>query len=120
MCIKEKPDLLILLGPFVSTKHPMISKGNITVLPEELFREQVEVKIKYLLEACSNTQVLILPHADDITHTYPLFPQPPFKNLQHSRLHLLSNPSSISINGHVVSIANIDTLFRLARQEVFK
>ncbi|CAO3678092.1 unnamed protein product [Rhizopus stolonifer] len=120
MCIKEKPDLLILLGPFVSTKHPMISKGKITVLPEELFREQVEVKIKYLLETCSNTQVLILPHADDITHTYPLFPQPPFKNLQHSRLHLLSNPSSISINGHVVSIANIDTLFRLARQEVFK
>ncbi|EIE80547.1 hypothetical protein RO3G_05252 [Rhizopus delemar RA 99-880] len=120
MCMEERPDIVLLMGPFVSAKHPLIAKGKITTLPEDLFREQVEVKLKHLLDACSNTQVLLLPHADDIIQTYPLFPQPPLKDLQHPRIHLLSNPSSISVNGHVVSLANIDVLFRLAKQEIFK
>ncbi|KAG1171089.1 hypothetical protein G6F70_007228 [Rhizopus microsporus] len=120
-CIEDRPDIVLLMGPFIPATHPMIARGKISTSPEDLFRQQIEVRLKNLLDTCTNTQILLMPHANDMTHTYPLFPQPPFKNLQHDpRIKLLSNPSNISINGHVFSIANIDILFRLAKQEVYK
>ena len=44
---EESPDVLILLGPFVDVKHPLIEKcdiGNITL--EELFNNQINYVIK--------------------------------------------------------------------------
>lgn len=120
-CQEQKPDVILLTGPFISIHHPKIAKGNIDTLPEQIFRDQVIARIEQLLDTCK-THVFLMPHPNDIIQTWPLFPQPPLVqlNIKHDRIHLLSNPSSILLNGHSVSVANIDTLFKLGREEISK
>lgn len=122
-CSEQKPDVILLMGPFVSMHHPKISSASIDTLPEQIFKDQVVTRLEQLLdEVCVKTHVLMMPHANDMIQYFPLFPQPPMThlNIKHSRIHLLSNPSSILLNGHSISVANIDTLFRVGKEEICK
>lgn len=123
MCSKQKPDVILLMGPFLSIHHPKIASAQLTSLPEIIIQEQVINRLELLLETtCQETNVFLMPHANDIIHTYNLFPQPRFENLniKHHRIHLASNPSSISMNGHTIAVANVDILFRLGMEEISK
>lgn len=122
-CSQQKPDVILLMGPFLSMHHPKITSASIDTLPEHIFKDQVINRLEQLLdEACIKTNVLIMPHANDIIQYFPLFPQPPMThlNIKHNRIHLLSNPTSILLNGHSISVANIDTLFKLGKEEICK
>lgn len=121
MCSTQKPDVILLLGPFVSSEHPKVKKGAIQSLPEEIFRDQVIHRLENVLETCQHTRVLIVPHATDMIHPYCLFPQPAFTNMtKHARIHMLSNPASFSINDHSISVGNIDILLKLAKSTISK
>lgn len=122
MCQQQQPDIILLSGPFLSVHHPFIASGQLNLLPESIIAEQVIARLVTLLETCTETNVFLMPHANDITHTYNLFPQPRFENMNisHERIHLVSNPSSLVINGHTVTMANVDTIFRLGREEISK
>ncbi|GAA5811310.1 hypothetical protein MFLAVUS_004743 [Mucor flavus] len=122
-CSEEKPDVLILMGPFISVHHPFISSANIQQLPEHIFYEQVVTRLESLLNMCRDTHVFLVPHANDIIQHYNLFPQPAFNatlNIKHERIHLASNPCGLLINGHTIGIANVDSLFRLGKAEITK
>lgn len=122
-CSEEKPDVLILMGPFISVHHPFINSANIQQLPERIFYEQVVTRLESLLNMCTETHVFLVPHANDIIQHYNVFPQPAFKNnlnIKHERIHLASNPCGLLINGHTIGIANVDTLFRLGKEEITK
>lgn len=121
MCTSQQPDVILLMGPFISSEHPKIKKGGIQSLPEDIFRDKVIRRLEHLLETCQHTRVLIAPHANDMVHPYCLFPQPPFANMtKHSRVHMLSNPASFSINDHTISVGNIDILLRMAKSTISK
>lgn len=122
-CKKERPDTLILMGPFLSVDHPAISSGRLHALPEQIFYEQVITALESVLSSCSETHIFLIPHANDIIQNYNLFPQPALPanlNIKHERIHLASNPCSLLINGHTIGIANIDLLLRLGREEIIK
>lgn len=122
-CSEQKPDVILLMGPFLSMHHPKISSASIDTLPEQIFKDQVITRLEQLLEeTCLKTHVLMMPHANDMIQYFPLFPQPPMThlNIKHNRIHLLSNPTSILLNGHSISVANIDTLFRVGKEEICK
>lgn len=95
----ERPDVLILvsapetelesesnhadsaspqMGPFVDAEHPMIKAGDIDVLPEELFRNQISNRLARLLAASPRTNVILVPSGRDLTNTHSAYPQSPF------------------------------------------
>ncbi|KAM3583242.1 DNA-directed DNA polymerase alpha subunit pol12 [Umbelopsis sp. WA50703] len=116
----EQPDILILLGPFVSTSHPLLVNGEVDATPVDVFRTQISARLQRFTQRCPRSQVLIVPHADDLVHHYAVFPQPAMygKELGVPRgVHMLSNPSMIRINEMVVGIGNVDVLFNLGLEE---
>ncbi|KAI8982344.1 DNA polymerase alpha/epsilon subunit B-domain-containing protein [Mycotypha africana] len=128
MCLKSKPEFILLMGPFLSVQHGKLATGQVESPLIQLFQEQVVERLYKLLKECPRTQVFIVPHAYDMIQPYPIFPQPAFTDLQqqniinHERIHLLSNPSTIQLNGaqHTISIGNLDILFKIAREEISK
>jgi DNA polymerase alpha subunit B len=125
MCQEQKPDVILLLGPFLSIHHPKVASANMDSLPEHILREQVVANIETLLDtSCTQTHVFLAPHVNDLTHHYSnLFPQPKFgtaMSSKHNRIHLSSNPASIEMNGHTIKMANMDILFRLGKEEISK
>ncbi|KAG2223782.1 hypothetical protein INT45_001916, partial [Circinella minor] len=121
-CIKQRPDVLILLGPFVSEQHPSFINGSIDVTPEDIFQERVANKLSKFVQECTGTRVMILPHADDIIHQYPVFPQPslPTQSFGLTNIETLSNPALVNINGTTFAIGNIDINKNLSREEIAK
>lgn len=124
MCSQQKPDVILLMGPFLSIHHPKVARAELDSFPEQIVRDQVINNLERLLDsACLSTHVFIAPHANDITHHYSnLFPQPKFNafSIRHDRIHLTSNPASIQMNGHTIKLANLDILFRLGKEEISK
>jgi DNA polymerase alpha subunit B len=83
-----KPDVVLLVGPFVDDAHPLVAAGAAgltgpdgTVEPvdfETLFRIRVCEKLELLLEDVDlTTQFLLVPSLRDAFHDYA-FPQAPF------------------------------------------
>ncbi|CAO3591206.1 unnamed protein product [Absidia cylindrospora] len=124
-CRNEQPDVLILMGPFLSVGHPLIASGQLDELPEDIFQNQISNRLNVFAESQPNIQVLLMPHANDIIQDWPLFPQP---KLNISELNIapsptiqsISNPSILDINGSLFAIANVDILRSLGTQEIAK
>lgn len=124
--IKEQPDCVILLGPFVDVNHSMIKTGNITQMPSTIFREQISNRIHHLVSSSPRTHVILIPSPRDLLVTQVVYPQASL-NLKDPELGLfgrnvvcLPNPSTISINEIVIGINNVDVLMPLRREEFFK
>ncbi|KAI8142596.1 DNA polymerase alpha/epsilon subunit B-domain-containing protein [Fennellomyces sp. T-0311] len=118
-CTQQKPDILLLLGPFVSEKHPAFANGMVDASPEEFFQKQIANQLSGFASECPGTRVILMPHADDLIHQYPVFPQPSLSPqvLELSGVEILSNPAVVSINGVVFAVGNIDICKELAKEE---
>ena len=44
VCRQRKPDVLVLLGPFVDAEHPLLASGNVDLTFEDIFEFQVGVQ----------------------------------------------------------------------------
>ena len=86
---QEKPDVVIMCGPFVDTRHPLIQSGESTVTVEDGTKKNVsyeklfEEKISKLLEEMYaeepelKTQFVLVPSVEDAICD-SVYPQPPF------------------------------------------
>ena len=54
VCRQRRPDVLMLLGPFVDAEHPLLAKGTVDLTFEDIFESQVD------LQAVSSTCRLLL------------------------------------------------------------
>ncbi|KAJ3128480.1 DNA-directed DNA polymerase alpha subunit pol12 [Nowakowskiella sp. JEL0407] len=83
---KEHPDVVILLGPFIDSRHPMIDSGkfppedqvNPSYLPEDLFKNQISTRVERIRK-CRNgtTRCILIPSTRDIVSEWMTIPQPP-------------------------------------------
>lgn len=111
---------MMQLGPFVPGAHPLLQNGEVDASPVDVFRTQISARLQRFMQQCPRTQILIVPHSDDLIHDYAVFPQPAMasKELGVPRgVIMLSNPSMIRINEMVIGIGNIDILFNLGLEE---
>ncbi|CAM9546649.1 unnamed protein product [Chrysoparadoxa australica] len=88
---KTKPDVVILVGPFVDDMHPEVAKCNASAkdgsgeaVPldfESLFFLRIGSKLEQLLadEPELSTQFILVPSTHDAFHDY-VYPQPPFSD----------------------------------------
>lgn len=110
------------MGPFVSENHPDIVNATMDLTPEEILQKQVTPHLSKLAEQCPGTQLVIIPHANDIIHEYPVIPQPPLPQslLKLDNVLTLSNPAIIDINGTTLALGNTDILMNISREEISK
>ncbi|CAG8538593.1 5122_t:CDS:2, partial [Scutellospora calospora] len=74
---QEKPDILILMGPFVDEEHPMIQNGEVLNTPGELFKKFITLPLAAFIKSSPDTKIVMIPSTKDICHEYLSFPQPP-------------------------------------------
>ncbi|GAA5936090.1 hypothetical protein JCM3775_003577 [Rhodotorula graminis] len=121
---EERPDVLILTGPFIDSAHPLIQRGDVDELPGQLFRTRISTRLSHLIANSPRTSVLLVPHGRDLTSTHVAFPQAPLAREAELALpkgvRLLPNPAMFSINEVVFGITSVDTLWSLKSQEFFR
>jgi len=117
----DKPDLLILLGPFVDSKHDQIVNGDLEEPYEDLFERQV-LQIVKATEKLSTTVVFVPSHRD-IHHDF-VYPQPPFSTKickaecdVPQRIHFVSDPCTLIVNNVTIGLTSVDVLLHLGSEE---
>uniref|UniRef100_A0A7S2ERG3 DNA polymerase alpha subunit B n=2 Tax=Ditylum brightwellii TaxID=49249 RepID=A0A7S2ERG3_9STRA len=88
---EEQPDVVILTGPFVDIKHPLVQSGNVEIdvgegnmskIPHEaLFAQRISALLEQLFEDEEGlgTQFVLVPHLDDAVAEF-VYPQPPLSD----------------------------------------
>ncbi|KAJ1503744.1 DNA-directed DNA polymerase alpha subunit pol12 [Coelomomyces lativittatus] len=105
------PDVLILFGPFIDDRHPLIQRGQLDSSFDELFRT-------YFLNPLLSFSfpIILVPHLHDAFHEYLTFPQPPFEfNTLPSHLLCVSNPVQLCINECVIALISKDILMDMSK-----
>jgi len=111
----EVPDVVVMMGPFVDAKHPLILSGKIDYSYDELFQiicDKVTAAVKNL-----KTEVVFVPSQRDVCHEC-VYPQPPFAGELNKRIKMMSDPSTILINDICIGMTSTDILFHLGGEEV--
>lgn len=115
-CSQQKPDLLVLSGPFVDSEHPKVKNGLMEATPADMFEEVV---LTSLLAILSHTSIVIVPSTRDLQHL-SVFPQPAMEGPKPEGLLYLSNPSTFSCRGVTFGIVTTDVLRHILGNEVWK
>jgi DNA polymerase alpha subunit B len=146
--VRERPQVLVLVGPFLDAGNQKVSSGD-TTLPgeddpvsfEELYAQHLlpllERGLAPLRGGARPTEVLLVPSLEEVLCFHPL-PQPPLdvslapvlqgtadgpRNLERLRklgVQFLPNPAHVRINGVQVSITSADALSPLLRELVLR
>ena len=130
------PDICIMMGPFIDGKNPDIEKSFENLSYDEFFEKNIIKNIE-LWSKNTNTQIVLVPSQRDVHADY-VYPQPPFKlrqedtpskrgsaengnKLPHQhdkRIHCVSDPCTLDIDGVVFGITSTDILFHLGAEEI--
>uniref|UniRef100_A0A8D3DEE4 DNA polymerase alpha subunit B n=1 Tax=Scophthalmus maximus TaxID=52904 RepID=A0A8D3DEE4_SCOMX len=116
--VRDRPDVCLLLGPFVDSKHEQIEKAQVTETFEAIFSRCVES----ILDGTKSVgcRLVFVPSQRDIHHHY-IFPQPPFTlpNLsKDQRVTLVPDPCTLLIDGVTFGLTSTDILFHMGAEEI--
>ncbi|KAF9585087.1 DNA-directed DNA polymerase alpha subunit pol12 [Lunasporangiospora selenospora] len=120
---KERPDILLLMGPFISSQHPHILSGDVDMLPEAYFSKYISSRLAQHQERYPREmQILLVPSQQDIIHETTVLPQPEFEHQRALELptgtYCLPNPAQFTINEMVFAVNTSDILLQLSGDEV--
>ncbi|XP_055023182.2 DNA polymerase alpha subunit B [Misgurnus anguillicaudatus] len=117
---KDRPDVCILFGPFVDSKHEQIEKNQVTETFEVIFKRCVDS----IVEGTKGTgcRLLFVPSQRDVHHHY-IYPQPPFSipNLSKDdamRVTLAPDPCTLLIGNVTIGLTSTDILFHMGAEEI--
>ena len=113
----QKPDILLLAGPFVDADHPQVRGG----LLEETFDQIYESRVAAQLADFSSkvdgvTKILLVPTPRDVHHD-PIFPQGPMPDNTEDITHL-PNPCTFKCNDVVLGCSSVDWLMSCTKEEI--
>ncbi|KAK3051471.1 DNA-directed DNA polymerase alpha subunit pol12 [Extremus antarcticus] len=130
----EKPDVLILTGPFLDLEHPLVASGdfesslpaNAKIQPDratlnDVFRILISQPLQTLTQAVPTITVILVPSVRDAVSKHVSWPQDRFQKAPlglPKGVHVVTNPITLSINEMVVGISTQDVLSELRRENV--
>ncbi|KAK2489615.1 hypothetical protein MC885_010279 [Smutsia gigantea] len=126
---RDRPDVCILFGPFLDAKHeqvewPTAPPPVVSVTDCEPWASGAQIlPFRFPPAPSSSGSCLVfIPSLRDVHHE-AVYPQPPFSysDLPHkdkTRVHLVSEPCSISINGVTFGLTSTDLLFHMGAEEI--
>ncbi|CAG7854041.1 DNA polymerase alpha subunit B [Serendipita indica DSM 11827] len=110
------PNWILLIGPFVDVNNPRIREGDVDLAPNDLFRQRILSPLRTFLDAHPGTTALIVSSVRDLISHHAVYPQPPLQLPQSSRIVVLPNPCTFTIDHVRFSVTSVDVLFHLQRQ----
>ncbi|KAJ1972243.1 DNA-directed DNA polymerase alpha subunit pol12 [Dimargaris xerosporica] len=118
----EKPDVVILQGPFLDHRHPLIAQGDVDLSMDEMFQLYIASHFRQLAKTCPHTKIILVPSPRDLLHPYVSLPQPPLEVITKfqlpSNVMCLPNPAQFRINEVHFAVSNVDVLFHLGAEEI--
>uniref|UniRef100_S4RAM7 DNA polymerase alpha subunit B n=1 Tax=Petromyzon marinus TaxID=7757 RepID=S4RAM7_PETMA len=118
---RERPQVCLLMGPFVDAKHEHVEKCQLKETFAELFANTIRLLVERTQS--SGSRLVIVPSLRDVHHCC-IYPQPPFtrpdflKDLQVRRVTFVSEPCTLNVNGVVVGVTSTDILFHMSSEEI--
>ncbi|KAI9009826.1 DNA polymerase alpha/epsilon subunit B-domain-containing protein, partial [Gaertneriomyces semiglobifer] len=131
----EKPDVVILQGPFVDSQHPLILSGDMEIDVDDIFRTQISPRLHRMLGSRSlKTKLICIPATTDSCSEWVSFPQPSLAaGLTDAatferraalgippEVHMFPNPVQFTINEVVFACCSMDVLWHMCGQEIWK
>eukprot|EP00494_Astrolonche_serrata_P006844 UN06869 len=116
---ENKPDALILCGPFIDSKNKTLDELTRT-FEEEFVQFCLSFHSELVKMKLIGLKVFFIPSVRDIFHR-PNFPQPPFKIPSFEppeTWYFLSNPCNFTIENVRFGVSTMDSLLSLNRSEL--
>lgn len=118
--VRDRPDVCLLLGPFVDSKHEQVEKAQVTETFEAIFSRCIESIVDGTRSV--GCRLVFVPSQRDIHHHF-IYPQPPFTlpNLskdQAQRVTLVPDPCTLLIDGVTFGLTSTDILFHMGAEEI--
>lgn len=118
--VRDRPDVCLLLGPFVDAKHEQIEKAQVTETFDAIFTRCIESIVDGTKSV--GCHLVFVPSQRDI-HQHFIYPQPPFMlpNLnkeQAQRVSLVPDPCTLLIDGVTFGLTSTDILFHMGAEEI--
>ncbi|DAZ93121.1 TPA: hypothetical protein N0F65_012827 [Lagenidium giganteum] len=132
--ISQKPDVFIVVGPFIDSMHSSFSEGlaahdDMIMSFEDVFIFKVMTLLNNVLASNSQLQVVMVPSLRDAHHDF-VYPQPPFNKKKAceafedaaytKRVHMMPNPCTFSLNGIVFGVSALDVVVQLSSNELYR
>ncbi|KAJ3103858.1 DNA-directed DNA polymerase alpha subunit pol12 [Phlyctochytrium planicorne] len=131
----EKPDAVVLLGPFIDSAHPALVKAAMSA--EEVFSSTISPVLQKMLDSRPNLQLIVIPSTRDFCSEWVGYPQPPLASAissadaqfrkgmlglnlygqEGSKIHLFPNPTQFMINEVLFAVSTADSLMHIGKQE---
>uniref|UniRef100_A0AAY4E243 DNA polymerase alpha subunit B n=1 Tax=Denticeps clupeoides TaxID=299321 RepID=A0AAY4E243_9TELE len=115
---RDRPDVCILFGPFVDSKHEQIEKCQVTETFESIFNRCVDSLVEGTREIGS--KLVFVPSQRDVHHHY-VYPQPPFTIPDLSkkdRVTLVSDPCTLLVDGVTFGLTSTDILLHMGAEMI--
>ncbi|XP_049877465.1 DNA polymerase alpha subunit B [Pectinophora gossypiella] len=112
-----KPHVVILTGPFLDSDHAKV-KDNSMAETYKAFFEKLMDSLGELSVSSPFTKIYIVSSIKDVFHVN-IYPTPAYTSRKkHANIHFLPDPSTININGVVVSVTSTDVLMHISQEEI--
>ena len=125
-------DVLIMVGPFLDTEHPLLASGDFdlpddpSIKPDkatlnDVFRILIGAPLVRLAQQVPSMTIILVPSVRDVVNKHVSWPQEPFEKKVlglPKQAKVVTNPVTISLNEIVVGISAQDVLYDLRREEV--
>uniref|UniRef100_A0AAY4E1Z4 DNA polymerase alpha subunit B n=1 Tax=Denticeps clupeoides TaxID=299321 RepID=A0AAY4E1Z4_9TELE len=117
---RDRPDVCILFGPFVDSKHEQIEKCQVTETFESIFNRCVDSLVEGTREIGS--KLVFVPSQRDVHHHY-VYPQPPFtipdlSKKDVERVTLVSDPCTLLVDGVTFGLTSTDILLHMGAEMI--
>ncbi|VFV23110.1 dna polymerase alpha subunit b [Lynx pardinus] len=117
---RDRPDVCILLGPFLDAKHEQVENCLLTSPFEDVFKQCLRTIIEGTRS--SGSHLVFVPSLRDVHHE-SVYPQPPFSysdlpREDIKRVRFVSEPCTLSVNGVVFGLTSTDLLFHMGAEEI--
>ncbi|KAM9412865.1 DNA polymerase alpha subunit B-like [Salvelinus alpinus] len=118
--VGDLPDVCILLGPFVDSKHEQIEKSLLTKMFDAIFSRCVGSIVKGT-EGVGCRFVFVPPERD--VHHHFIYPQPPFtlpglRKDDAKRVTLVPDTCTLLIEGVTLGLTSTDILSYMGAEEI--
>ncbi|KAJ7631987.1 DNA polymerase alpha/epsilon subunit B-domain-containing protein [Mycena polygramma] len=120
---ESKPAVVLLLGPFIDSLHPLIKSGEVDSPPLNLFRTRFTDPLRSYLDSVPGSIALLIPSVRDVVSDHAVFPQGEFPaevTRRDPRIHLLPNPAWFTLNDITFAATSADVLFHIRKGEYVK
>lgn len=114
---RDKPDLCLLMGPFIDPAHPMIANGEVADTFDDMF-ENIVKKITHSLEDVQ-THIIFIPSYKD-AHHHNVYPTLPYTMDSNIKTEFFPDPAIFEVAGITFGVTCTDILKHLANSEIAK